>query len=33
MLGLDTKSLVVGIIVGAIVIPRVTAAVASRGKK
>lgn len=30
--GLDTKSLVIGIVLGAVVIPRITAAVANRSK-
>lgn len=31
--GLDTKSLVIGIVLGAVVIPRITAAVANRSGK
>jgi len=30
MLGLDTKSLVIGVIIGAVVVPRVAGAVAAR---
>lgn len=30
--GIQTKSLVVGVVLGAVVVPRVLAAVASRGK-
>jgi hypothetical protein len=32
MLGLDTKSLIVGVLIGAVVVPRITAAIANRGK-
>lgn len=31
--GLDTKSLVIGLVLGAVVVPRVTAAIASRSSK
>lgn len=31
--GLQTKSLIVGLVLGAIVVPRVTAAIASRSSK
>lgn len=33
MLGLDTKSLVIGVLVGAVVVPRITAAIANRSAK
>lgn len=33
MFGLDNKSLLIGVVVGAVVVPRVLAAVANRGKK